>query len=217
MSRRGTRRTVVGVVTIQAGGRWPAVVLAAMLAVAGLGGCSLPARAPAPQLYDFGPPTAAAVAPAATRPPLALRVQASAALESTAMLYRLNYADTRQLRAYSQSRWVMPPAELLQQRLRAGLASAFTLLPGEGAARVLHIELDEFSQQFSAAAESSGVLRLRASVLQRGSGGEQVLAQRDFLLERPAPSADAPGGVRALAAASEGVVAELAQWLQQLR
>lgn len=191
--------------------------LGLLLAVAGLAACSLPARAPAPQLYDFGPPTAQAGAPSAVRPPLAVRVQGSAAVEGTAMLYRLTYADTRQLRAYSQSRWAMLPAELLQQRLREGLASTFTLVPGETAARVLHVELDEFSQHFPAVAQSHGVLRLRASVLQRGAGGEQVLAQRDFVLERPAPSPDAAGGVRALAAATDAAVAELAQWLRQLR
>lgn len=188
-----------------------------LLAVAGMTACSLPARAPAPQLYDFGPATVVVPAPATPRPPLALRVQASPALESTAMLYRLAYADERQLRAYSQSRWAMLPAELLEQRLRAGLASGYTLVPGDAAVRVLHVELDEFSQHFAAAADSRGVLRLRASLLQHGAGGEEVLAQRDFVLERPAPSADAPGGVRALAAATDAAVNELVHWSQGQR
>ena len=184
-----------------------------------LSACALPERTPAPQRYDFGPVAASAAegAPAA-RPVLALRVQASAALEGTAMLYRLAYADAQQLRAYAQSRWAMAPAELLQQRLRDGLARHYTLLPsGEGGSRLLYIELEEFSQQFTAPAESHGLLRLRASVLQRTAAGEQLLAQRDLQLQQPATSADAAGGVRALAAASDAAVAELVQWLGSLR
>jgi cholesterol transport system auxiliary component len=184
-----------------------------------LSACALPERAPAPQRYDFGPATVSADADApAARPVLALRVQSSAALEGTAMLYRLAYADAQQLRAYAQSRWVMAPAELLQQRLRAGLARHYTLPPpGEGGARLLYIELEEFSQQFTAPAESHGLLRLRASVVQRTATGDQLLAQRELQLQQPAASADAPGGVRALAAASDAAVAELVQWLQALR
>lgn len=198
---------------------WPlraALALAAVLLSACAG---LPERAPAPMRYDFGP--MAAAAPAATpglRPLLALRVQASPALDSPAMLYRLAYADSQQLRAYSQARWAMLPAELLQQRLREGLGRTFSLPPaGEAAPRVLHVELEEFSQLFTSPQESSGLLRLRASLLQRTAGGEQLLAQRDWLLQQPAPSADAAGGVRALGAATEVMVTELVQWLQAQR
>lgn len=191
-----------------------------LLLAAGLTACSLPARAPAARLYDFGPPAEMAADPAAggasTRPVLALQVQASTALESSAMLYRLAYADAQQLQAYSESRWVMPPAELLQQRLREGLGRHYLLLPGEGA-RLLHVELQEFSQLFTAPQQSSGLLRLRASVLQRTATGEQLLAQREWQFQQPAPSPNAAGGVQALNAASARAAQELAQWLQQLR
>lgn len=189
-------------------------ILGLLLVVTGLAGCSLPARAPAPQLYDFGPAVPPAAAPAAASPMLALRVQASPALDSPAMLYRLNYADARQLRSYSQARWAMLPSELVERRLRGGLASSFTLAPGEAAPRVLHLDIDEFSQQFQSADASRGVLRLRASLLRSGSGAEQVLAQREYLIERPAPGADAAGGVQALAAATDAAVTELVQWLK---
>ena len=196
--------------------KWAAPLV--LSAAALLSGCAAPVRAPAPLLYDFGPPVAAAPTPASNaRPLLAVRVQASPALDTPAMLYRLGYADAQQLRAYTQSRWAMAPAELLQQRLRDGLGQRFALLPpGESAPRLLHIELDEFSQLFSAPADSSGLLRLRASVLQRTPRGTQQLAQRELQLQRPAPSADAAGGVRALSAATDAAVQELAQWLQTL-
>lgn len=194
--------------------RWTLLLSAALLSAC----AGLPERAPAPLRYDFGPAAAVTQPAPGTRPLLALRVQASPALDSPAMLYRLGYADAQQLRAYSQARWAMLPAELLQQRLRDGLGQSFSLLPvGDTASRVLHVELDEFSQLFTAPQESRGLLRLRASLLQRTAGGEQLLAQRDWQLQPPAPSADATGGVRALSAATEAAVTELVQWLQTQR
>jgi cholesterol transport system auxiliary component len=190
-----------------------------LLPVLLLSACAgLPERAPAPLRYDFGPAAALTQPAPGPRPPLALRVQASPALDSTAMLYRLAYADAQQLRAYSQARWAMVPAELLQQRLREGLGRAYALTPtGDAAPRWLHVELEEFSQLFTAPQESSGLLRLRASVLQRTAGGEQLLAQRDWQFQQPALSADAAGGVRALAAATDSMVTELVQWLRTQR
>lgn len=188
------------------------------LMLATLGACSLPPRVPAPQIHDFGLP--AEPTPSATdttRTALALKVQSSTALDSTAMLYRLAYADDSQLRGYSQSRWAMTPAELLQQRLRDGLGRRFVVHPNEGGGRLLYVELEEFSQVFAAPGESKAVLRLRASVLQRTAGGEQLLAQRELQMQRPAATADAPGGVRALSAATEAAVTELVHWLQTLR
>lgn len=194
--------------------RWTLVLSAALLT-----GCAgLPERAPAPLRYDFGPAAAASQPAPGTRPLLALRVQASPALDSPAMLYRLAYADAQQLRAYSQARWAMVPAELLQQRLREGLGRQYALPPaGDAAPRLLHIELEEFSQLFSRADQSAGLLRLRASLLQRTAGGEQLLAQRELQLQQPAASADAAGGVRALGAATDAAVTELVQWLQMQR
>lgn len=188
----------------------PVVLLAACAA--------LPERAPAPLRYDFGPSAAVLAQPVSgARPLLALRVQASPALDSPAMLYRLAYADAQQLRAYSQSRWAMVPAELVQQRLREGLGRQFVLPPGDVAPRLLLIELDEFSQLFSSPEQSAGLLRLRATLLQRTAGGEQLLAQRELQLQQPAASADAAGGVRALGAATDAALTELVQWLQTQR
>lgn len=185
-----------------------------------LSGCALPQRGPSPLLYDFGvrSPGATPAAPAAALPPLAITVQATPAFDGNAMLYRLAYADGQQLRAYTQARWAMPPAELVQQRLREGLSSQFTVLrPGEDAPRVLQLELEEFSQVFDATDKSSGQLRLRATVRQRLPSGERMMAQRTVVVKRPAPSADAAGGVRALSTATDAAVDELAQWLRQWR
>lgn len=194
--------------------RWTLLLSAALLSAC----AGLPERAAAPLRYDFGPAAAVLTQPApGTRPLLALRVQASPALDSPAMLYRLAYADAQQLRAYSQARWAMVPAELVQQRLREGLGRQFVLTPGDVAPRLLLIELEEFSQLFSSADQSAGLLRLRATLLQRTAAGEQLLAQRELQLQQPAASADAAGGVRALGAATDAAVTELVQWLQTER
>ena len=187
--------------------------------VAGLSACAVPERGPSPLLYDFGS-RAAVAAPAATAtlPTLSITVQTPAALDGTAMLYRLAYADAQQLRAYTLARWAMSPAELVQQRLREGLSSQFTVLrSGDGAQRVVQLELEEFNQVFTAPAQSTGVLRLRATVRQRLPSGEFMTAQRHVVVQRPAPSADAAGGVRALSQATDAAVDELAQWLRQWR
>jgi cholesterol transport system auxiliary component len=191
------------------------------LVLAGLlSGCAGPERGPAPVLYDFGDRPLASVPaqPGSVLPSLAASVQSSAALDGTAMLYRLAYADERQLRAYTLARWAMPPAELVQQRLREVLSQQrIVLKPGEGSQLLLQLELEEFSQVFESPGQSSGLLRLRATVLKAGNSGDKLLAQRSLRVLRPASGGGAAAGVRALSAATDAAVDELAQWLQQLR
>ena len=183
-----------------------------------MAGCALPERGPSPVLYDFGERSQPTSTTAATnRPALAITVHAAPALDSTALLYRLAYDDARQLRAYALARWAVPPADLVQQRLREGLARQRTVLkPGQGATHVLMLELEEFSQVFDKPGQSAGVLRLRATLQQASASGLKTLAQRSVSMQRPAPTAGASGGVRALEAATDAAVAELAQWLQSV-
>ena len=61
-----------------------------------------------------------------------------------------------------------------------------------------------------------GLIRLRATVVQVTPSGEQLLGQLLVVVQHPASSADAPGGVQALAAAADSAVQELEQWLQQI-
>ncbi len=218
-----------------------------------LTGCALPQPPARPTVYDFGPgPTTMPATPATNRlaplPPIALaEVVASPALEGTAVLYRLAYADAFELRPYAQARWSMAPAQLLHQRLRDGLGQRRTVLDVDGASvlpaavqaplapsvagsadppaavpgapaapRVLRVTLEEFSHLFETPERSVGLVRLRATVLEATPGGERLLAQRSVIVQRPATQASAPGGVRALAAATDAAVAELAQWLAQI-
>ena len=205
------------------------VLAAAVLLLAALGGCASFVDKPVrPALYDFGPGQVTSAAPRVpTRPALVLAdVEGAGALEGSAVLYRLGYADDRQLRPYGQARWSAPPPQLVRQRLREQIGRDRVVLnPGEGAAlartggqlpRLLRIELEEFSQLFESPAESVGLLRLRATLLESTAGGEKVLAQRNLVVRRPAATADAAGGVGALAAAVDAGAEELSQWLAQV-
>ena len=188
--------------------------------VAALSACSSPAQRIA--VYDFGPGATAPLASNRMAPLPALLladVEAASALDGTAVLYRLVYADAQQLRPYAQARWSMPPAQLLRQRLRellgrnrSVLAPVDALAPGT---LTLRLELEEFSQLFDSARSSSGLVRVRAT-LSRSGGLPKPLAQTSLVLQRPAASADARGGVQALAQASDALVLEIDQWLQQV-
>jgi cholesterol transport system auxiliary component len=176
-------------------------------------------------VFDFGPGAIADVASnrMAPLPTLVLTgVESSAALDNTAVLYRLGYSDAQQLRPYAQARWSMAPAQLVRQRLREQLGTRRAVLQaaqGLGAAAsamTLHLELDEFSHWFDAADKSSGLVRMRATLAQPEGGVERLLAQRSFVVQRPAASADAAGGVRALTVATDALIGELEQWLVQV-
>jgi cholesterol transport system auxiliary component len=191
-----------------------------------LAGCALPGKRLPVAVYDFGP--GAVHSPPANRmapwPALALaQVQANPALDGMAVLYRLSYTDAQQLKPYAQARWSMTPAQLVRQRLSEHLGQGRALLsPGDagpaGSATppTLRLELQEFSQLFETPSRSVGLLRLRATLVQPGPSGEQLVAQRSIIVQQPAQTADAPGGVRALASATDVALAELEQWLAQL-
>ena len=98
-----------------------------------LTGCALPTAPARPVVYDFGAGQPSRAPNSAARPSAQATlivgdIDANPALEGTAMLYRLAYANPQQLQPYAQARWSMPPAQLLRQRLRARLGESYTLL-----------------------------------------------------------------------------------------
>lgn len=205
-----------------------AASLGAIVLAAALAGCAAPDRPARATLYDFGPGATALAAATPAQPTLVLAdIEASGALDGSAVLYRLAYADANQLRPYAHARWSAPPPQLVRQRLRQQLARDRVVLDlGESAAlareggkapRVLRIDLEEFSHLFESQAQSWGLLRLRATLMENTPAGEKLLAQQTFVVREPARSADAPGGVRALAAATDQAGVQIARWLAQLR
>jgi cholesterol transport system auxiliary component len=194
-----------------------------------LAACSaLPDKPVRESMYDLGPVPSLAEPPATPGAPLVMPdLEVGATLEGTALFYRLGYADANELRPYAFARWSGPPAQLVRQRLRDHLGRVRPILDSAAASSlarrggaipaVLRIELEEFSQLFDAPGQSRGVLRLRCTLLESTTAGERLVAQRLFTVERPAPSGDAPGGVRALAAATDAAAQDIAAWLQQAR
>ena len=215
--------------------------VAALFGLILLAGCSaLPSPPERPVQYDFGPGALAPVVTDRRAPlaPLALAdVEAPGLPEgSTAVLYRLLYADAQQLRPYSQARWSQPPAQLVQQRLRDLLGERRAVLKADDASAqaregalgaqasqggklpaVLRVELEEFSHHFTSATDSAGLVRLRATVVDLTPAGEQLRGQRVFVARTPARSADAAGGVGALADATTQAAQELAAWVAQVQ
>jgi len=197
-------------------------------------GCSaLPDKPVRASMYDFGPgnltpqPTTRQ-APPADLAPIAIDdiTTSGGALDSLAVLYRLAYMDAQELRPYTLARWSMPPAQLVRQRLRDTLSQRRSVFnAGDSAAlnrsqnavlpRLLRLDLEEFSQVFTAADASVGVIRLRATLLEVTPAGLKLVGQRSVVVQRPATTPDAPGGVRALAAATDAAIEEIDQWLQQ--
>lgn len=188
----------------------------------GVSGCATSIQPVRPALYDFGPgPLSVTPTPAANaHQPLILgNVDTHPALDSLTVYYRLNYAADQQLKPYSQARWSMAPAQLIRQRLNEQLGQSRALLnPGESgqvgnaAPATLRVDLEEFSQLFSTPSQSTGLIRLRATLI-RPSQTPRVI-QHSVVIQRPAPSADALGGVKALTAATDAAVRDIDDWLR---
>jgi cholesterol transport system auxiliary component len=179
-----------------------------------LGGCAAGARnAPPSVVYDFGLP-AARLAAGGGWSGLALEVRSPPWFDSLKVDYRLAYDDPLKLRDYSASRWAGAPGVLLAQRLaqQLGTASAGGS-GGTGAACLLRIDLQEFSQVFDSPQKSRAVMQAGVRLI---DGKRQLLAERTLAVEMPALSADAQGGVNALVAASSDFGGQLANWLDAL-
>lgn len=150
--------------------------------------------------YDLGLPPAVAAGETAWQ----LEVRAPAWLDGSAMIYRLAYADAAQWREFSQARWVAPPAGLLERRLQRLLGYAAA---GKRSGCLLRLELDEFSQVFTAPQRSHALLQVRASWF---DAGRKPLLVKPLRIEQAVPAgraADAQSGVTALVEAV-GMLAE---------
>jgi len=190
---------------------------------------SLPDKPSRPVSYDFG---AGLLTPSAqdvsrSLPPIALADIDSAGVPDTAAItYRLQYTDAQQLRPYANARWVLPPAQLVRQRVRERLGVNRPVLDADdllsqkriegNLPRILRLQLEEFSQVFVGPGQSEGVLRLRATLVDNAPQGESFIGQRVFVLRRPAATADAAGGVRALTDATDAAGDEIEAWLARL-
>lgn len=190
-------------------------ILAAALALT-LSACASQKGQPTTQ-FDFGPATSAQAQAQGTLGAVVVTdVTGSSALDNERMFYRLSYADALQARTYANSRWTANPLQLLTQRFKTRLAQAGARVLSETDAAsgipLLRIDVDEFIQDFGGVSQSTGVVAVRASVFQ----GHTLVDQKSFRQAVAAPSADAAGGARALAASTDAVAADIVAWLGTL-
>lgn len=187
-------------------------LLSSIVAALLLAACASPGRGPADiAVYDLGPPASPTnpllAGAASAHAGISVEVRLPVWLDGQAMLYRLTYADSQRLHQYAKARWSSQPGPLLQQRMRQLLETS----PGATPC-TLRIELDSFLQVFDSPDSSRG--ELRGSVLLLGRN-RSVIARQLMVADRPAPTADAAGGVRALSDAATGLAESVAAWLQR--
>lgn len=185
-------------------------ILAAVLVLAG---CAS-SKTQEATTFDFGPAAAQQTnAPAALPAIVVMDATGPAALENERMYYRLNYANALEARTYANSRWASNPLQMVTQRMKARLSqTGMKVLSATDASTgvpLLRVEVDDFVHAFSSAGQSEGQLTLRASLF----SDHRLLDQRTFTRTTPAPSADAAGGARALAASTDAVAADIQAWL----
>ncbi len=183
--------------------------IALLMTLGLLGACSsLVKTSPPVTVYDFGLPAARLVADS-TLSRLALEVRSPSWFDSLNVDYRLAYDEPLKPREYLASRWAGAPGVMLAQRLRQQIG-AVNASGNTSADCLLRIELQEFSQIFDTPQQSRALLQGQVSLI---DARRQVLAERPVVIEKPAPTADASGGVKALVAASAELGQQLADWL----
>jgi cholesterol transport system auxiliary component len=189
-----------------------------LAALSMLTSCTLgPAPREAASVYDLGPPRAYARSePRIDRSVLVQDVATPSWLDSTAMVYRLDYRDAGRQYIYANNRWASSPGALLTQKLRNRLAAASDggiVEPRDNARAdyALRVDLDDFSHVFGSAENSGGVVVARATLVD--AARRTLAGQKAFAIEKAANGADAQAGVKALGAASEELVDAITAWV----
>ena len=178
-----------------------------------LSGCSLLSPQPANTTYDLGPLAAAPSQPPSPLPKLRItQTEGPIWMDGRGIYYRLQYTQAQRLQAYATQRWVDSPQHLFDDRLRDAVAGRGPLTwAGDTSVPALKVELLAFEQVFDSPTSSRGVVRARATVYHKG-----MIGQKTFVAEQPAPSADGAGGVKALAASTDAVIAAILDWTAKL-
>lgn len=125
-------------------------------------------------------------------------VRAIAPFDTAEMQYRLTYRNAVEIAAFASSRWAATPAEMFRkQLLRAS---------GDGTGKcTLDVDIQEFSQVFSAKETSEARIDLRGTV----RGG----ASRSVNIVEANAGADAASGAAAFARAARRAIVELDAWI----
>ena len=128
-------------------------------------------------------------------------VRAVPPFDGTDMYYRLAWRNAAELASFTTSVWAAAPSELLRkQLLRASR---------EGVGKcTLDVEIQEFTQVFSAKEASEARLELRAWL----AGKPGRVASRGWSLSEPNAGPDAASGAATFARAVNRVIDEIGGW-----
>jgi cholesterol transport system auxiliary component len=149
--------------------------------------------------YDLGVEIPRAQLPALR----AVTVRAPMPYDGVEMYYRLAWRDTAEIAPFANSRWAAPPAELVRRQI-------VRALPGSaGGACALDVELQDFSQRFSAPEASEARIELRAALLT----SQGRVAAQSFRIAESGGGANAASGSGAFARAAERAVDEISGWI----
>ena len=171
-----------------------------LLSISLLNGCG--GAAPAePGTFDLG-----LAAPGAALPAVRIAsVRAVTPFESTDMQYRLAYRNAAEIAVFASSRWAASPAELLRKQLMRAANDK----QGKCA---LDVEIQEFTQVFSAKETSEARIELRAWLGATGARAAGV-ATRGWSVVEPNAGPDAVAGAAAFARAADRAIGELGRWI----
>lgn len=187
--------------------------LAALAMLIALTGCSVLSTQPPPTTYDLGPLAAAPSQPPAPLPKLRVaQTDGPTWMDGRGIFYRLQYTQAQRLQAYATQRWVDSPTRLFDDRLRDAVSGRGELTwYGDASVPAIKVELLAFEQVFDSPTSSHGVVRARATVFRKA-----LIGQKTFVAEQQAPSADGAGGVKALSASTDAVIAAILDWASRL-
>jgi cholesterol transport system auxiliary component len=158
-----------------------------------------------PERFDLGLGRVDAAAPMR---PIPFVLRAAPSLDSSAIRYRLDYADPTKVMEYARSRWAGTPPEILEQYLKRHLNQAEARRQTATKYCRFDLELLRFEQVFSSVEASHAIVSVRVRLKHPGEG---VLDEQNLELTAPAPTPDASGGVKALAQAADQLAAALRQ------
>lgn len=192
-------------------------ILSALVLGGLLAACSvLPQRAPPPPVYDLGPVPIEETAEPGGHPALVTRIAADAVYDDRGVYYRLLYRDPARLRRYNEARWAVPPAKLLEERLRVRLADRaqeLGRLSGSIARYRLQGRLESFEQRYPTPTKAEAVVRMHLTLV--APAERRLIAQRLIAVSVPTERG-IPGAVNGLAEAGRLSVERAVDWLAGL-
>jgi len=157
-----------------------------------------------PALYDFG---LSADSTLTLETALSIEpINAVDALNNNRIRYRLNYQNPAQVFTYNESRWVSPPAQMLNHVVRTQVMTKTGRTQNCG----LKLQIESFDHVLTSPTESQGIVQISAMLVVKKT--RQVISNTLINQTSPATSTDAKGGSAALQTASYNALQKALDW-----